>query len=67
METNWRNEVCQDERGINLLNNVLEYAYGNPSGLPGHNLMVMIGKMAKILDEYETGKRGVVVERQENE
>lgn len=67
MDNDWRNEVCQDERTITLLNNVLEYAYGDPAGLPGHNLMILIGKMAKILDEYETGKRGVVVERQENE
>ena len=33
-------------RELRLIRNCVEYAYDDPAGLPGHNLMVVVAKMA---------------------
>lgn len=34
-------------RELRLVRNCVEYAYNDPAGLPGHNLMVLVAKMAQ--------------------
>jgi hypothetical protein len=45
----WLSEF--DERQRQLIANCKLYAQNDPAGLPGHNLMVIIAKMAQLLDE----------------
>jgi hypothetical protein len=42
-----------DDRQNRLIDNCVEYADGDPAGLPGHQLMLIIAKMADILDDAE--------------
>lgn len=34
------------QRELRLLRNCQEYAFDDPAGLPGHNLMMLVGKLA---------------------
>jgi hypothetical protein len=56
MVTDWRNEIL-DEREQRV-EKAAENYMSDPCGLPGHNLLVIIAKQAKLLDEYQSGKRG---------
>lgn len=47
----WRSEFTEREQA--LIANCETYAKDNPAGLPGHNLMVIIAKMAAKLDKRE--------------
>lgn len=38
------------EREIRLIQNCKSYTGGDPAGLPGHNLMIIIERMAALLD-----------------
>jgi len=40
-----------DDRQKRLIQNCIEYANGDPAGLPGHQLMLIIAVMAEILDK----------------
>jgi hypothetical protein len=40
-----------DEREKRLILNCVDYAKNDPAGVPGHNLMVIIAKMANLLYE----------------
>lgn len=40
-----------DERQQRLIKNCCAYSQGDPAGLPGHNLMIIVSKMALLLDE----------------
>jgi hypothetical protein len=40
-----------DERQRRLIANARQYASGDPAGLPGHQLILIIAKMADLLDE----------------
>lgn len=40
-----------DERERRLVQNCCTYASSDPAGLPGHNLMIIVAKMAAILDD----------------
>lgn len=35
------------EREARLIKNCLDYASGDPAGLPGHNLMILVAKLAR--------------------
>ena len=37
------------ERELRLIANCREYANGDPAGLPGHNLMMIVAKLADVL------------------
>jgi hypothetical protein len=39
-----------DERELRLIDNCRVYGENDPAGLPGHNLMIIIAKMAELLD-----------------
>lgn len=41
------------EREFGLLKNCEQYAANDPSGVPGHALMLLIAKLAQMLDESE--------------
>ena len=45
----WRNRL--DERERRLISNCVDYAYNDPAGLPGHNLMIIVSKLAAMLDQ----------------
>lgn len=47
----WRAEF--DERQNGLIRNCIDYAAGNPAGLPGHGLMLIIARMAELLDAQQ--------------
>jgi hypothetical protein len=59
MDQDWRQEIL-DEREQKI-ERAAEAYMDNPAGLPGHNLLVVISKMAQLLDEYQAGRRGAVV------
>jgi len=42
-----------DKRALQLIENCRTYARNNPAGLPGHNLMLIVDKMAQLLDQNE--------------
>jgi len=42
-------KITFTEREFRLINNCIEYHENDPAGLPGHNLMIIISKMAGIL------------------
>jgi len=49
MRRGWR---CKfDDRQKRLIKNCRDYASGDPAGMPGHNLALIIAKMADLLDE----------------
>ena len=37
------------ERELRLIANCREYTNGDPAGLPGHNLMIIVAKLADVL------------------
>ena len=41
------------EREVGLLKNCEQYAANDPSGIPGHALMLLVAKLAQMLDESE--------------
>lgn len=41
-----------DDRERRLVQNCLDYAARDPAGLPGHNLILIIDKLARMLDVY---------------
>ena len=45
----WRGRLSDRERG--LVGNCEQYAAGDPAGLPGHNLFLLVAKLAAMLDE----------------
>lgn len=45
-----------DERQRRLIQNCRDYAEKDPAGVPGHNLMIIIGRMADLLDDKELAK-----------
>ncbi|GAF67758.1 unnamed protein product [marine sediment metagenome] len=47
---NWRNAF--DERQNGIIDNCLTYASNKPSGLPGHQLMLIVAEMAGQLDGH---------------
>lgn len=47
----WRAEF--DGRQNGLIENCIDYANGNPAGLPGHALMLIIAQMAELLDAQQ--------------
>jgi hypothetical protein len=36
------------KREQRLVDNCIEYEEGDPAGLPGHNLMILVAKLAKV-------------------
>lgn len=46
---NWYDNF--DGRQRQLINNCRTYAASDPGGLPGHNIMLIVSKMADLLDE----------------
>lgn len=44
--------IVFSEREERLIKNAIRYAREDPAGLPGHNLMVIIEKMATALEEH---------------
>lgn len=49
LDTSWMSVF--DEREKRLIYNCVDYARRDPAGLPGHNLMLIVEKMAKLLDD----------------
>ena len=47
--SDWRNWL--DERERRLVGNCVDYAHNDPAGLPGHNLMIIVSKLAMMLDQ----------------
>ena len=41
------------EREFNLIGNCIMYASSDPAGLPGHNLMILVAKLAEHLDKLD--------------
>jgi hypothetical protein len=41
------NGVEFTERESRLIENCVAYAFGDPAGVPGHGLMILIGKLTK--------------------
>ena len=39
-----------NDRERRLIRNCINYERNDPAGLPGHNLMVIVAKMAEMLD-----------------
>lgn len=48
---NWRRYF--DSRQLGLIEDCRKYATGNPSGLPGHQLMLIINRMADLLEDAD--------------
>lgn len=46
-----------DERQRRLIANCQVYASHDPAGLQGHNIMLIVDKMASLLDSYYYGAR----------
>jgi len=40
-----------DDRQLRLIDNCQVYAKGNPAGLPGHNLMIIISELTDLIVE----------------
>ncbi|MCO5181535.1 MAG: hypothetical protein M9896_15950 [Candidatus Promineofilum sp.] len=47
----WRELL--DEREVRLINNCKTYKNDDPAGLPGHNIMLIVAKMADLLDQTQ--------------
>lgn len=41
------------QRELALIKNCVRYTDGNPAGLPGHNLMIIIAKLAAQIEEMK--------------
>jgi hypothetical protein len=39
-----------DERELRLIKNCINYTNNDPAGLPGHNLLVIVAKLMKMLE-----------------
>jgi hypothetical protein len=50
-QANWLRRL--DERQRRLVANARLYAANDPAGMPGHQLALIVAKMADMLDEYE--------------
>jgi hypothetical protein len=48
-QSEWLSEFDERQRG--LIANCRVYAQNEPAGLPGHNLAIIIARMAGLLDE----------------
>jgi hypothetical protein len=48
-------EDAFDNRELALIRNCCAYADGEPVGLPGHKLMLIVARMASLLTEEEAG------------
>lgn len=48
----WR-QVILDERERKLVNDCVRYSQGDAAGLPGHNILLIIAKMADLLDRLD--------------
>lgn len=48
----WR-QVILDDRERSLVNDCVRYAQGDAAGLPGHNILLIIAKMADLLDRLD--------------
>lgn len=48
---NWLTKF--NEREQRLISNCVNHAKDDPAGLPGHNLILIVAKMAEALDEFE--------------
>jgi hypothetical protein len=40
-----------DDRERRLINNCVDYATSDPAGLPAHNIMIIVAKMVKLLNQ----------------
>lgn len=47
----WTRGVVFSERELRLINNARSYAFNDPAGLPGHNLMIIIDKLVRLAEE----------------
>lgn len=56
----WKEEFS--DRDKRLISNCIAYAHGDPAGVPGHNLMLIIAKMASVLEQ-----QGIEVQRLEEQ
>jgi hypothetical protein len=45
-DLSWRDHF--DERELRLMRNCIAYAQGDPAGMPGHNLAIIIAKMCEV-------------------
>lgn len=45
-----------EDRELGLIDNCLNYAGNEPAGLPAHNLMIVVAKMAALIDGINTGQ-----------
>lgn len=46
---NWQDNF--DERERRLISNCVDYATSDPAGLPAHNIMIIVAKMVKLLNQ----------------
>lgn len=46
-------QATLDDRQNALIRDCQRYASGDAAGLPGHNLMIIISKMAQLLDQAQ--------------
>lgn len=44
-----------DERELRLIANCCTYAANDPAGLPGHNLMIIVAKLANLMGIDDAG------------
>ena len=47
---NWKDGF--DERQLRLIQNCRDYEKNDPAGLPGHQLMLVVAQMARLMDGY---------------
>lgn len=40
-----------DDRERRLINNCVDYSLNDPAGLPGHNIMIIVAKMVRLLNQ----------------
>lgn len=53
------------DRELKLMINVLDYTNGDSqAGLPGHNLIVIIGKLLEVIDISENNIRDAITENE---
>lgn len=48
-DTDWSGRFT--ERELRLIANCEAYTKGDPAGLPGHNLMIVVAKLSQLLDD----------------
>ncbi len=52
VKSSWR-QRC-DARQLRLIRNCQEYAAGDPAGLPGHQLLLIVARLVELLDARAT-------------